>query len=505
LIAVIDSGLDLDHDEFTSRVISGPDYYDGNTPEDIDGHGTKVTGMAAAMGNNNFKMAGMDWHTKILVIRVCSDGKGSTSALANAVTYVCENYASAYDAIIINTSSGVELDENISADRALINKLKSAAATCASKGNVLWVAAAGNNNKDAAYTYPAALSQNSSYRVISIGGHNQSGGRWSGTYDDTFWASNYGSSVDLCAAANNIYTTSLMDGAATDQWGTSLATPLIAGAAALLKSFFSSQSISLPPATIKEILISGGDTLSTDQSIGKKLNLKGAILAGLELHNKTVLSISCNVGGASIAVDGTSTGKLTSAEGYTRVVATAGSRTITITKTGYDTYQTTTTCSAGVESELAAVLTPSSPTTTYYTYGPYPCTSTPTIESLSIPDDATIYLGNASSEAGEKPGFFDCGYAGYLKINGSYAAYNMYHSGPSGSDWTTFYCYSSGGYNYGTTETKSAYAKYRSNTFLADSGRWVNITNLVTIGATNTFTFDHATASSKGFIIRIDQ
>ncbi|MDI6731896.1 MAG: S8 family serine peptidase [Candidatus Margulisbacteria bacterium] len=363
LIAVLDSGLDLSHSEFTGRTINGPDYVDGgNVPEDTElfGHGTEVAGLAAATGNNGSLMAGMNWHAPVLIVRVCSQEGGSTNALANAVTYVAETYGLAYDGVIINTSVGVELDSGNSNDAVLINALSRAAAAC-SRNNVLWVTPVGNENIDIDSTpvYPAALSQIATMPVISVGGHNRAGERWSGTYAVGFKASNYGNGVDVCAAGGEILTTSFYSNVTANQWGTSLSSPLVAGGASLIKSLFNAQSISLTPVGLIEILKDGGDTISADHPIGKKLNLKGTILNGLGLHSKTVLSIACSVGGASIAIDGTSSGKETTTEGYTRVVVAEGSRTVSISKSGYTTSSNTISCTAGEEEMLSVTLSPS--------------------------------------------------------------------------------------------------------------------------------------------------
>lgn len=510
LIAIIDSGITIDHTEFTGRIISGHDYYQKDAvPEDEDGHGTAVAGMAVATGNNLFKMAGMNWVSSILAIRACSDGAGSANASIDGVTEAIKYYASSYDMVIINTSMGVELDPSIAEDAVLINAFKAAAQKCADATNCLWIAPAGNENKDATYVYPAALSQVSTYPVISVGGHNRSDTRWSGTYNVGDKASNYGDSINISAAADEIYSLQLKDGATTGLWGTSLSSPLIAGAASLVRAYFDSLGISVSPSGVKNMLIDGGETITTDKNIGPKLDLRGAILNGLGLHSKGVLSISCNVEGATISVDSTDTGKTTASSGnYARLAASAGSRAVTISKSGYSTYSGTVTVTSGAEETVDATLTASGSSSTQYTYGPYAYSATPVTDSLIIPSGATVYIGNASSVEGEKTGFFSPGYAGWLKINDDMKIYDWTCSSCSGSgEWVTYYFSSTSDYYYGSTDYISPghYSKYKSGSSLTTDTKWVNITNLVNLGQTNTFTFYHYTENPKGYIIRIDQ
>jgi hypothetical protein len=91
-IAVLDTGLDMTHPEIAARVVSGYDFVNGDTdPSDDHGHGTRVTGLAAATGNNTMGVAGMDWNARIMPVKVMSaSGTGSISALAKGITYAAD-------------------------------------------------------------------------------------------------------------------------------------------------------------------------------------------------------------------------------------------------------------------------------------------------------------------------------------------------------------------------------------------------------------------------------
>ena len=75
-IAVIDSGVDLDHPELAARVVEGYDFVNEDTVADDDyGHGTLVAGVSAAAAHNDKGIAGVAWNARILPVKVL-DGQG---------------------------------------------------------------------------------------------------------------------------------------------------------------------------------------------------------------------------------------------------------------------------------------------------------------------------------------------------------------------------------------------------------------------------------------------
>jgi thermitase len=215
-IAVVDSGVDYTHlDIGTAKVIKGPDYYDGDMdPKDVYGHGTHVTGIAAALTGNNKGVAGVSGPSKILAIRV-GNYWIPTFAAAAGITYAADNSS----VKVINCSWG-----GYGTDPYIADAVNYATAV---KGKLL-VAAAGNGDSDLDH-YPSAYPN-----VLSVGA----------TYYDDVGSdvkssfSNYGVQVDIAAPGEDILSTVPLgfdfDWPYWYMSGTSMASPLVAGAAAVV-------------------------------------------------------------------------------------------------------------------------------------------------------------------------------------------------------------------------------------------------------------------------------
>jgi thermitase len=102
-IAVLDTGLDLSHPELSGRLVAGYDFVNVDSdPSDDHGHGTRVTGIAAATGNNGIGVAGMDWRAGVMPVKVLNaSGVGSWSAISRGIIYAADNGAQ-----VINMSLG---------------------------------------------------------------------------------------------------------------------------------------------------------------------------------------------------------------------------------------------------------------------------------------------------------------------------------------------------------------------------------------------------------------
>lgn len=211
VIAVIDTGLDMDNPEFIGRTVQGYDFvnYD-NDPDDDNGHGTHVTGIAAA-AYNNIGTAGVCGGCAIMPVKVLDgNNAGDWFAVAQGIVYATDSGAD-----IINLSLG-SLQSSSVVERAV---------EYAQEHGLLIVAAAGNSGNTLPF-YPAALDG-----VISVSATKM---------DNTLWSvSNTGEHITVAAPGENIFSTIYN---ATDannlssRSGTSMAAPYVVGLAGLLLS-----------------------------------------------------------------------------------------------------------------------------------------------------------------------------------------------------------------------------------------------------------------------------
>ncbi len=211
-VAVIDTGVDLDHPEFRGRIVKGYDFVNNDRiADDDEGHGTHVAGTIAA-GDNGSDITGVAFDAKIMPLKVLSaDGSGNGSDIISAIYWAADNGAD-----VINMSFGGE--EPAKGERDAIKY--------ASKKGVVVVSAAGNEYSRSP-GYPAAFAEEVG---IAVGAVDKSGRMANFSNLAGNKTINYvtGPGVDILSAnRGNRYTK--LD-------GTSMATPHVAGVAALLKS-----------------------------------------------------------------------------------------------------------------------------------------------------------------------------------------------------------------------------------------------------------------------------
>jgi subtilisin family serine protease len=154
VIAVVDSGVDLDHPDLATNVVAGNtflgcgaagcgngDWQSGSKPGDASGHphGTHVAGIAAAVTNNGVGIAGVAPQAKVMAVRVL-DGEGSGSFADVALGI---RYAADHGADVINLSLGGLPGTQVFTITGLMTDVADAIAYANSKGVVV-VAAAGN-------------------------------------------------------------------------------------------------------------------------------------------------------------------------------------------------------------------------------------------------------------------------------------------------------------------------------------------------------------------------
>lgn len=239
VLGVFDTGLKMDHQEFSGRFwtnsgeipnngidddnngyvddVNGYDFVniDGD-PTDDHAHGTNVTGIAAATGNNNFGMAGMDWNCKVMVLKVLDENNAGW-------------YSDWSEALYYAADEGIDVANMSLYGTGYSSSLKSAVDYAHNKG-VLVVVCMGNDNTGTA-AYPAGYDN-----AMGVGAVNPDDTRVTPT--NFGWGSNYGSHISVVAPGNVVYSTRYNNGTSFGYWmgGTSQATPQVAGLACLIES-----------------------------------------------------------------------------------------------------------------------------------------------------------------------------------------------------------------------------------------------------------------------------
>jgi thermitase len=204
-IAILDTGVDLDHPDLASKIVKNINFTPTPTVDDVYGHGTHVAGIAAAITGNGIGVAGLGCSATIMNVKVLGDeGMGSYSAIAQGIIWAADNGAE-----IINLSLGGPYNSST---------LESAVNYAWSKGVVV-VAAAGNDG-DSVPSYPAGYTN-----CIAVAATDQR--------DVLAGFSNRGDWVDVAAPGSSVYS-SLKDGGYGTKTGTSMASPHVAGLAALV-------------------------------------------------------------------------------------------------------------------------------------------------------------------------------------------------------------------------------------------------------------------------------
>ncbi|MBT6852377.1 MAG: tandem-95 repeat protein, partial [Opitutae bacterium] len=287
VVAVIDTGIDYNHPDLQGNIWKNPgeianngkdddgngfidDVYGwdfcnkDNDPMDGNRHGTHVAGTIAAATNNGKQVAGVAWQAKLVGVKFLSDrGSGSTADAIDSIAY-----CAAMNFPISNNSWG---------GGGYSKALKEVIGKAGDKGH-LFCAAAGNSgtNNDQRPHYPSNYDCPS---IISVAASDSS--------DKLAYFSCYGkTTVDLAAPGVNILNL-VPNGGTARLSGTSMATPHVAGAAALVLS----QNPSAGHQELKKILIDTVDPIDAfagKMVAGGRLNLFKAV----EVSGSTWLSVS---------------------------------------------------------------------------------------------------------------------------------------------------------------------------------------------------------------------
>jgi thermitase len=208
IIAIIDSGVKLNHPDLSNKILPGYDFVNGdNDPSDDHGHGTHVAGIAAAISNNATGISGVCWNCNILPVKVLgSNNRGLTSNLISGIIYAVDNNADVINLSIAGVDTSAKYDAVLYAYNA----------------NRVIVACMGNDGDSWVY-YTAGYKE-----VIAVGATDKNDIRAS--------FSSYGGHIDVVAPGVSVYSTYLYSPYYAYMDGTSMATPHVAGLAALILS-----------------------------------------------------------------------------------------------------------------------------------------------------------------------------------------------------------------------------------------------------------------------------
>ncbi len=212
VIAVVDTGVNGLHNEFSGKMTGGYDFVNnlaltGGENSDDYGHGTHVAGIAAAVGNNGNGIAGVAWGCEIMPVKVLnSSGSGTYTQIASGITWAATNGAD-----VINMSLG----------GAGYSQLLNDAVKIAVDNGVVVVVSMGNDYQ-AKVNSPAVCQG-----VIAVGALNAK--------DEVTDFSTGGNHISIAAPGEAIYSTS-NTGGYVYMSGTSMSCPFVSGVCALILS-----------------------------------------------------------------------------------------------------------------------------------------------------------------------------------------------------------------------------------------------------------------------------
>jgi len=270
VVAVIDTGVDYTHSDLANNIwvrpVSVPPYVDRRVgiiqdlhgynavannadPMDENGHGTHCAGIIGAEGSNNLGIAGVNWKVRIMPLKFMNAGGfGNTKDAIECINYVIDRRNKGVNVRVISASWGSTVKS-----RALEDIIRKAY-----EAGILFVAASGNAsaNTDRSPHYPSSYKLKN---IISVAALDRN--------DQLASFSNYGpTSVQIAAPGKEILSTWLNDEYEAHS-GTSMATPMVAGVAALVLS----KQPKLSVEALRQKLLDSVDKLDS---------LKGKVVTG---------------------------------------------------------------------------------------------------------------------------------------------------------------------------------------------------------------------------------
>ena len=281
VVAVLDSGVDYTHPDLVANMWLRPDnvpqYKDDelgtfndlhgfnatnnqSDPMDDNGHGTHCSGIIGAEGDNDEGIAGINWKVQIMPLKFMGRGGfGTTKDAIEAINYAIDRKQNGVNVRVINASWG-----STQYSKALEDAIRAAG-----EAGILFVAAAGNNGTDND-KYKHYPSNYELPNVISVAALDRN--------DQLASFSNFGiKTVHIAAPGKDIISTWLND-SYREASGTSMATPYIAGTAALILA----NEPKLSVEKLRERILQSADKID---SLNGKVENGGRINAAKALGN----------------------------------------------------------------------------------------------------------------------------------------------------------------------------------------------------------------------------
>lgn len=310
-VAIIDSGIDYNHPDLDDNYIVGYDFVNNDDdPMDDAGHGTHVAGTVAAE-DDGVGVVGVAPEASLYALKVLGpDGSGSYSDVIAALQWCVNNGIQ-----VTNNSYGSSGNPGVLVEEAFDNS---------ATAGILHVAAAGNSGNPPGrgdnIIYPARYE---SVIAVAATDQNDKRARWSSTGPD----------LDLSAPGVAINST-LLGGGYGEKSGTSMASPHVAGTAALVIAAEISDVRSQLQNTADDLgdsSLYGNGLVDADEAAGMDTPLPGAIAGKVTNTDSTAIK------GATVAVEGTTLSATTSDSGdYTINNVPVGDYTVTASADGYE-------------------------------------------------------------------------------------------------------------------------------------------------------------------------
>ncbi len=292
-IAILDTGVAASHPDLAANLVPGWNVYGNNTDtSDPHGHGTAVAGVAAAVFNNGMGVASVAGAAKIMPVRIAdANAYAYWSTVAQGLTWAADNGARVANISYVGVAGS--------------SSVQSAAQYMKSKGGLV-IVCAGNNGIDEGITPSATM--------IPVSATSSADAK-------TSWSS-YGSFVAVSAPGQDIWTTTRAGGYQA-WWGTSMASPVVAGVVASMMAakptLSAAQVESLLFSTAVDLGAAGRDPLFGHGRVNAYAAVAAAASAVAADTQAPTASITSPGGGSTVSGDVTVNVSASDNVGVTRV------------------------------------------------------------------------------------------------------------------------------------------------------------------------------------------